>query len=106
MTFLELDRILKDTGRNGYAASMLACLLDAFDSGETLLGKESVASIIGITNTNVAAVARRFAESGVIEILYCDKRAEHLTYSTISNGRWSTPYYQLTPVILSLYRRT
>ncbi len=105
MTFLELDRILKDTGRIGYATSMLACLLDAFDRGETILEKETVASLIDITDTNVAAVARRLAESGVIEILYCDKRADKPTYSTISNGRWATPYYQLTSKVLKAYRR-
>ena len=105
MTFAELDRILKDTGRKGYAFSMLACLFDAHDRGEVLVEKGRVVTKIEITDTNVAAVARRLEEFGVIEILYWDNKAEFPDFSKLPNGRWSTPFYKLTPDVLELFRR-
>jgi uncharacterized protein involved in type VI secretion and phage assembly len=104
-TFSEVEELLSKTGRRTYAGALLACLLDAYDKGKAELEKREVVAMTGIAETNVAAVARRLEEQGVIDILYWDTKAEHPVLSSLRNGPWSIPYYRLTPAVLHLYHR-
>lgn len=104
-TFSEVEEALSKTGRRTYAGAVLACLLDAYDKGKVELEKREVVAMTGIAETNVAAVARRLEEQGVIEILYWDTKAENPVLSSLRNGPWSIPFYRLTPPLLQLHRR-
>ncbi|MFA1240846.1 hypothetical protein ACCC84_21295 [Serratia odorifera] len=104
-TFSAIEAALTNTGRRSYAGAVLSCLLDAYDRNKTELEKRVVADTTGITETNVATVARYLAEQGIIDILYWDTKSDSPVLSTIRNGKWSIPYYRLTPAVLKLYRR-
>lgn len=104
-TFTEVEAALSRTGRRTYAGAVLACLLDAYDNGSTELEKREVVARTGIVETNVAAVARRLEEQGIITILYWDTKAENPVLSSLRNGPWSVPFYRLTPAVLQLHRR-
>lgn len=104
-TFSEVEEALSKTGRRSYAGVVLACLLDAYDQGNTELEKREVVSRTGIAETNVAAVARRLEEQGIISILYWDTKAESPILSSLRNGPWSIPFYRLTSSVLQLHRR-
>jgi len=104
-TFSEVEEALSKTGRRSYAGVVLACLLDAYDQGKAQLEKREVVALTGITDTNVAAVARRLEEQGIIDILYWDTKAESPVFSSLRNGPWSIPYYRLTSPVLQLHRR-
>lgn len=105
MTFSEIEAALSNTGRRGYAGSVLAFLLDAYDRGNVQVEKHIVVAGTGITDTNVAAVVRRLAEQGIIDILYWDRKSDNPTWSSLRNGAWSIPSYRLVPAVLQLYRR-
>ncbi|MBB1584705.1 hypothetical protein [Serratia sp. OS31] len=104
-TFTEVEEALSKTGRRTYAGAVLACLLDAYDQGKTELDKREVVLLTGIAETNIAAVARRLEEQGIIEILYWDTKAENPFLSSLRNGPWSIPFYRLTPAVLQLHHR-
>ncbi|EMF07171.1 hypothetical protein [Serratia marcescens] len=104
-TFTEVDAALARTRRRTYAGAVLACLLDAYDKGNTELEKREVVARTGIVDTNVAAVVRRLEEQGIINILYWDTKAENPVFSSLRNGPWSIPFYRLTPPVLKLHRR-
>ncbi|MBU9818610.1 hypothetical protein J1782_01730 [Rahnella sp. BCC 1045] len=106
MTFMQLERIFLETGRKSDGRAFIAYLLDSFDAGVTDLDAESVEAETGLKKTNISAVAKKLSEANVIDILYLDTSVENSTLSALRNGRWSKPYYRLTPQILSLYRRT
>lgn len=105
MTFSDIEAALSSTGRRAYAGVILAFLLDAHDRGADLVEKHTVVENVGITDTNVSAVARRLEEQGIIEILYWDTKSESPTWSSLRNGAWSAPGYRLLPAVLQLYRR-
>ncbi|RLM11779.1 hypothetical protein BIY27_12120 [Gibbsiella quercinecans] len=104
-TFSALEAALSKTGRRTYAGAVLACLLDAYDQGKTQLEKREIVTLTEIAETNVATVARRLEEQGIIDILYWDTKAPNPVLSSLRNGPWSIPFYRLTPAILALYRR-
>jgi len=105
MTFMQLEKILLETGRKSDGRALIAYLLDSYDAGVTDIEADSIEAETGLKKTNISAVAKKLSEAKVIEILYLDTSVEGSTLSALRNGRWSKPFYRLTPQILSLYRR-
>ncbi|MCC3705603.1 hypothetical protein LLR08_24005 [Rouxiella badensis] len=105
MTFMELEKIFLDSGRKSDGRALIAYLLDSFDAGVTDIDAESIEEKTGLKKSNISAVAKKLSEANVINILYLDTSVEDSTLTAIRNGRWSKPFYNLTPQILSLYRR-
>lgn len=105
MTFIQLEKIILDTGRKSDGRSLLACLLDAYDAGLAHVDAGLVEAETGLQKTNISAVAKKLSEAGVIDILYLDTSVEGAVLSAIRNGRWSQPFYRLAEPLLQLYRR-
>lgn len=105
MTFMQLEKIILDTGRKSDGRSFLACLLDAYDTGVTDVDAGVIEAETGLKKTNISAVAKKLSEAGVIDIMYLHTSVEGAALSALRNGRWSQPFYRLAVPLLQLYRR-
>lgn len=105
MTFMQLERILLETGRKSDGRVLIAYLLDSYDAGMSDSEADAVMLETGLKKTNISAVAKKLSDAGVVDLLYLDTRTEGSQLSAVRNGRWSKPYYRLTALMLSLYRR-
>lgn len=106
MNFQELDALIINSGRRSIGSALIACLLDAFDSGAEGLDLDVFQKKTGFVRNNVTSVAGYLKKHGLISILYYREGVEHREYvSENSYGRWGKQHYQLTPVLKMLYRR-
>ncbi|MGP3589965.1 hypothetical protein [Vagococcus sp. WN89Y] len=106
MNFQELNTIIVNSGRRSIGSALIACLLDAFDSGAEGLDLDAFQKTTGFVRNNVTSVAGYLKKHGLISILYYREDIEDRVYVSENNyGRWAKQHYQLTPVIKALYRR-
>lgn len=106
MTFMELEKIYIGTGRKSDARTLVACLLDAYDEGNSTIDIDTAIVLTGLKLTNISAVSKRLAGGDVLELWYRDTSTDSQELSTVSKPRWSKPYYKLSTNILTLFRRS
>ncbi|HBL7007447.1 hypothetical protein [Citrobacter sp. RHB35-C17] len=106
MNFQELDALIVNSGRRSIASALIACLLDASDSGAEGLDLDIFQKQTGFVRNNVTSVAGYLQKHGLITILYYRDDVEGRVYvSENSYGRWAKQHYQLTLPLKKLFRR-
>lgn len=107
MNFQELDTLIANSGRRSIASSLLACLLDASDSGSKGLDLDDFQSRTGFIRNNITSVASYLQRHELIIILYYRDTTEERDYvSSNSFGRWAKQHYQLTQTLKGLFHRS
>ncbi|CAI2536119.1 hypothetical protein [Serratia ficaria] len=102
MTFTELHQRIFGGQRGGSTMAIVHYLLDRYDAGDTQVSKEQVAADTGIHKNNVNTIAVALKEQGIIEAF---SYANNEVFE-IQAGRGFRAFYELTPAVLALYRRS
>ncbi|CAK9887149.1 MAG: hypothetical protein XXXJIFNMEKO3_LKCDNKCA_00097 (plasmid) [Candidatus Erwinia impunctatus] len=107
MNFRDLDVVIANSRRRSIASSLIACLLDAADSGVDGIDLDDFEKETCLIRNNITSVAGYLQKQGVINILYYRDNTEHRNYVLVNTfGRWAKQHYELTSAIKNLFNRS